>query len=722
MVEGLRVVEIGDSVAAGSAGSLLARLGADVTRIARPSRAPGETQKNRLREILERGKHTVELDDPFGAEGAKLARQADLTIVDLMEMPDAGLESYEEFVRRTNTACWVTVSPFGLTGPLRANRGSELTVAAAGGMARYMRSSDGRPMKPAGFTTSVTAGHYAVLAGLHALLLRRDGGDALHMDVSAQDTVIVTGVFLECAHRLFECGGEGGASRYAAPRGLVPCGEGFIWIVVLEDHQWRACVDAMGNPEWAASIRTAADRHAHNEWIQERVAEWASGLTAREAADRLQRCGAPATPVNSCADLLDGVGRDVRSGFFAQRGDERLPDQPFEAIVPPREAAAPPVRARYRLLDLTQVLVGPLATSWLGAMGVDVLKIEDPARVDIYRRSGPFLNDEAGIERSAYFAIANYSKRSHALALQSESGRERLGELIASADVVVHNLVHRAVALGITPETVHGELGSFIVSCSGYARETANGAYRAYGMNIQAAGGVVHLSRDRHGRPTNLGTSWADPLSSIWLAIMTLVQLLKPAQERASIDVSMVEVVAHEFREFFQAESVDGVEIVADESRLDHAAPHGVYRARGDDRWLALAVEDDAGWASLVAALGRPDELARPHWEDLRGRLRDQDALDQALDRVLAERDVDELFAQLQRVGVACAPVWSAADLVELEHLHARRLLQPVAHPVWGERPLIGLPWLVDGAAAPITATPVLGADTTDDPEGWWLT
>jgi benzylsuccinate CoA-transferase BbsF subunit len=239
-------------------------------------------------------------------------------------------------------------------------------------------------------------------------------------------------------------------------------------------------------------------------------------------------------------------------------------------------------------------------------------------------------------------------------------------------------------------------------------------------MNIQAAGGVVHLSRDRQDRPTNLGTSWADPLASIWIAIMTLVQLLKPPHERASVDVSMVEVVAHEFREYFQAQSADGVEILAAESRLDHAAPHGIYRTRGDDAWLALAVEDDETWAALVTALGRPSALDRPGWELLAGRLADEDALDAALDRVLAQRDCAELFDTLQSGGVPCAPVWAAGDLVELDHLRARRLLQPVSHAVWGERPLIGLPWLVDGEAMPIAATPILGADTSDDPARWW--
>jgi crotonobetainyl-CoA:carnitine CoA-transferase CaiB-like acyl-CoA transferase len=94
--------------------------------------------------------------------------------------------------------------------------------------------------------------------------------------------------------------------------------------------------------------------------------------------------------------------------------------------------------------------------------------------------------------------------------------------------------------------------------------------------------------------------------------------------------------------------------------------------------------------------------------------------LDAALDHVMAERGADDLFDVLQRAGIACAPVWGASDLVSLEHLRVRQLLQPVDHAVWGSRPLIGLPWTVDGRHVDIGATPLLGADSSDEPSRWW--
>jgi crotonobetainyl-CoA:carnitine CoA-transferase CaiB-like acyl-CoA transferase len=734
MLNGVKVLEIGDTLASSAAGAIYQRLGAEVTKMRAPRSGQGAgrwegTQRGRLAEILDRGKTFAEVPGGDESQIIALAARSEITVSDVSESgyweERGGLEPYKDLVRRANANSWVSISPFGLDGPLSGYRGTELTAAASGGVVRYMRSSLGRPMKPAGFTTSITTGHLAALAGLHGVLRRRSDPAAVHLDLSAQDSVIVTGVFLEVAHRVFECAGDGGAARYAAPRGLIPCGTGYIWIVVIEDHQWRGCIRAMGEPSWAEGITGAAEREANYELIQTKLAEWASSMPAREVAERLQACGVPATSVNSAGDLLSGTGLDVKDDFFipGERPGERLPDVPFGliptnpgAVAPPRPPGEP---RRFRVLDLSQVLVGPLSTSWLGAMGVDVLKPEDPERLDIYRRKGPFLDGIAGPDRGAYFSFANYSKRSHTVEMTTPLGRRRLKALIASSDAVVHNLGRRAEAIGVTPDSVSA-LGSFLVSCSGFGRTTAYAGNRAYGMNIQAAGGVVYLSRDREHQPVNMGTSWADASSAVWIAILTVSQLLAPAAERQNIDVSMVEVVAHHFKEYFAALSADGIELLADESRLDHASPHGIYRSRGDDQWIAVDVESDRDWEALVEALGRPEELSRAGLAGLTGRLAAQDELDATLDRLFSAYGKEELFELLQASGIACAPVWGGADFIGLEHLRKRGLFQEVVHPEWGERPLIGLPWQVDGKPQPISRTPMLGEHTSDDPDRWW--
>lgn len=722
MLTHLSVAELGDTVAAASAGRMLSQLGARVTRFGR-SRGPGlETQRDRLLGVLGAGKREVVVDDPWSDDVFAAAAKADVTVADMssiigLDEPDA-VSHYRAAVDRTNRRVWVSISPFGLTGPMSRCRGADLILTAAGGIAQYMRTSDGRPMKPAGFSATVPAGQYAALAALHGVLEHRERGAPVHLDLSIQDTIIATGVFLEISHVSFACSQGRPSASYAAPVGLIRCADGLVWITVLEEHHWEGCVRAIGGPAWAKTIGGSEDRHARSTEIRVHLDEWAHALSAADCAARLQEHGVPATEVNSPGDLLNHPGRDVSAAFFlaGERAGERIPGVPFRLPGKKARSGAP----RGRVLDVTAVLVGPLATAWLAAMGIDVLKVEDPKRTDVYRRVGPFAGGVPDLEAGAYFSFVNYSKRSHAVELDTDEGRTRLDALVAGADVVVTNVTRRrAERLGLEPTSLPD--GPSLVFCSGFDRSTEHSGYRAYGLNIQAAGGAVRLSSDRAGVPRNFGTSWADPLASVWIAALAAAQLVAPPGAQAHAEVSMVEVIAWQFPEYFSDFSLGGPERSADESRLDHAAPHALFRCAGDDRWLAIAVEGDLEWRRLVEALGSPPTLAEPRFAAHADRLAAQDELETVLGGVLATRDRDEAFDLLQAVGVAAAPVLGAPELARHPHLLERGILQRVTHPVWGSRLLCGLPWQVIGEGpVAIAPPPLLGEHTSDDPGEWW--
>jgi benzylsuccinate CoA-transferase BbsF subunit len=183
----------------------------------------------------------------------------------------------------------------------------------------------------------------------------------------------------------------------------------------------------------------------------------------------------------------------------------------------------------------------------------------------------------------------------------------------------------------------------------------------------------------------------------------------------------MVETVAYELAEYFSAFTKDGLEMVAVESWLDHAAPHNMYRCAGEDSWVAIACESDAQWLQLIAAL-RIDSLRDRKFATLTGRLANQEALDELLAASLARRDAAEVFETLQSADVPCSRVMSARDLVTDDHLRARSLFQKVDHPHWGKRALTGLPWRVVGSGViPLRRTPLLGEHTSEDPQEWWL-
>ena len=736
MLETLKVVEIGGGVAGSAAGDLFRRLGSDVTRVGPDSRVryPEDgTMRSRLSEVLGRGKNFACADGLWDEATLEQISAANVVVVDVSGTEHLTLgsdcASYEDLVARHNPGSWVTISPFGLYGLRRGFLGTEITSAAAGGIPSYMRSSQGRPMKPAGFSSSISAGHFAVLAALHGVLLSKDSGRSVHLDLSIQDSVVATGVFLECSHELFECSGSAGSSRHGPPSGLIECASGLMWLMVVEDHQWKAFLRALDNPSWARGIESVKDREQNSDLLREEVNRWARQYSNQEAVARLQAASVPATAVNSCSDLVDQSCPDIRPGFFVNAAGvgELVPGLPFSTITPHRalhdgSTTVPQGPRPYRVLDVSNVLVGPLACSWLGAMGIDVLKVEDTTRLDVYRRRGPFPGGIPDVECGAYFASANYSKRSYAIPLDSPEGSRRLAELMASADLVITNVsAHRAANLGVLPQALDGYSTTVLISSGGFSQLAANAAYRCYGYNCHASGGLVHLSRDRECHPCNLLTAWADPLTSIWIATLAIAQLLRPTAEREHMNLSMTEVVACEFPEFFSALTRDGVEVTAMENRVDHAAPHGIYRCAGDEKWIAIAIESEEQWQRLVAALGEPADLMGPTLGSMAGRLRSQDQLDVALEKELVRRDRDEMFEALQRAGVPCAPVYSARELVADEHLQIRGLFQTVEHPRWGRRALTGLPWRIVGEGpVEISATPLLGAHTANDPSEWW--
>lgn len=711
---GISVLEVGGTVASAAAGAMLRRLGASVT-VLDPAHASvvsgGELE--RLLRVLDVDK--PHMSGPSLADKGWLAAvpEADVVIVDISGSPvqtdPDRLAGYLAGVSERTGTTWVTVSPYGMVGPKRHLRGTELTALAAGGLLNYMRGSDHAALKPAGYPAHAMAGHFAALAALHGLLLKRDDGATRHLDVSMQESIIVSGVFLECSHELFECEGPSGSGRYVAPRGMFRCGMGNMYIIVLEDHQWQGIVDILGRPSWAASIVTRADRVENRERIDRELEAWASSRSAAECARLLQEAGVPATPLNSAADLLEDEGMAAR-GFFEERGSERVPGAPVvmtDAGPRPQESGT----SRPRVLDITHVLAGPLAGSWLGAMGFDVVKAEYPERPDFYRKRGPFAGGRFDLEKSAYFAAANYSKRSFRLASDFTEARAQVAELAGRADIVIENLGARgARAYGLDERLVDGadtRLG-MLLSSSGWGRGVPNSGWRAYGQNIHAYGGVIDISRDNNDRPTNLGTSWADPLTAIWIAALSAAYALGAQDRRFVADLSMIEAVAYQFPQYFSWATADGELRHGTQNRLDGVLVGGAFRAT-DDRWVAVALENEKDWAAF----------ARLSKADAGGSTVEREA---ALETFVAAGTSAQAIELLRSIGVPVELAATTSELIVDEHLAERDIFRWLEHPSWGRKRITGLPWrfAADGAV-PISRTPLLG-EHTEEIESEWLT
>lgn len=612
----------------------------------------------------------------------------------------------------------MTISPYGLTGPKRNWSATELTVAAAGGLLAAVRDPrTGAPIKLAGSQALLSTGHVAALAACHGLERLRLEGSPVHVDVSGQETVVSTGPVLRVAHLLLNCAGDAGARRYGAPSGFFRCRDGIVRITAMEDHQWTALVTALGTPEWALSYTSGADRIEHAEDIERHLSETVAGWDKADCELRLQRFGVPATAMYGPAELVAADQFRARKAVRTVEAEGTAVQairSPYRVYHGGRADAAAPRRITgLRVAEVGHVLAVPLAGALLGAMGAEVTKLEEPDRLDMYRRRGPYIDGVPGVDRSAYFAMMNHSKRSMALDMGTDP--EALDAALGEADVVMENLgPSRARRLGLDAVSVAGRRpGMLAVSSSGYGHTGPWSAFRAYAYNLQTSCGLAYLTRNAQGEPAEVDVAWADLISGVALATVVAAWAVGTAGDHgAAVDFSMAELVCQRFNEYLAAASagLPGAQPEDGRNRQAPFAPHGVYPSRAADEWVALAVDSDGEWEALCSTLGNPAALGGTWWAGAEGRREDQDPLEAELRRLLAGWDAGQLTQRLQEAGVAASKVMRPADLVADEHLAVRGFFAEVQHPQWGRRQIIGLPWRFVGAGPiPLTASPELG-------------
>lgn len=685
-LSGVRVLEAGDGIAGSTAAAMLASLGADVTTV-RGRRAHQHragpmigTAAGNLAAIdltLDRSKRIV--------ESVSSLDEYDIVVVDREIAVDPIM---------CDNAVVVTVSPFGLDGPRSSQPGGELVAQAAGGLLATIEGSDGAPVPAPGYVALKAAGAVAALAALHGLDRRNSTAEPVHVDVSVQEAVAFTAALPECAHVLYGCPGRAGSGRYLAPSGLFPCRDGLVRITAVENHQWKGLLAALGYPAWAEGLEERAARIEHAGLINEHVTAWARGLDKEACAALLQSNGVPSTPVNAPGELF-------KSSQFKHRGAVSTTDlggirvfvlgHPWAA-----ERGGPTDHDRtghladLRITELTHVLAGPIIGALLGAMGATVIRLEDPDRLDIYRRTGPFAGGTPGVERGAYFAVANHSKRSVLI----DPGRavEDVGSMLEGSDVLIENVgTSRLTRLGVDPMSV-AESGRLVARVSGFGSDGPMADYKVYANNVQAYGGLAGLTTNSDGSPARLGTVIADPLSSVVAATVIAAWAVGPARdEGAVVDLSMAEVVASTISEFVTAASAEG-------STDDGAVHRGVYRT-ADDRWLAIELTEQEEWQRLAKAFGV-----------------EKIAADDDIKKLASLVPGDELAARLADDNVRCALVQRADELVVDPHLAARDFFPEIDHPDpdIGTARLVGLPWRFVGEG-PVTLAPppALGSANT---------
>ncbi len=324
-----------------------------------------------------------------------------------------------------------------------------------------------------------------------------------------------------------------------------------------------------------------------------------------------------------------------------------------------------------RIVDLTTMISGPLATMMLGDQGADVIKVE-PRAGDLVRKLGPAKGD-----RTATFLAANRNKRSLVLDLKSEQGLEALRRLVASADVVVQNFrpgaadrmgVGEADLRKIRPDLIY-------VSISGFGEEGPYAGKRVYDPVIQALSGLAAIQADRDtGRPRMIRTIIPDKLTAVTAAQAISAALF--ARERSGegqhIKLSMLDaMISFLWAEGLVALTFPGSEKHAARAQLSQDL---IYKTR--DGYITVGAVSDDEWKGLCAALEQPQWLKDERFNTPSGRVVNAAERLSLTQEVLQHKTSEVWLTLLDEHQVPCAPILDRTSLLSHPQIQANAIVE----------------------------------------------
>ena len=378
-----------------------------------------------------------------------------------------------------------------------------------------------------------------------------------------------------------------------------------------------------------------------------------------------------------------------------------------------------------KVVDLTRVLAGPIASQMLADLGAEVIKIERPGTGDDARAFGPpYLVDPEGKQNNnnSFFLCANRGKKSVTLDLSKPEGQAIVRELAKTADVMMENFkVGDLKRYGLDYESIKG-INPGIIYCSvtGFGQTGPYAPRAGYDAILQAMGGLMsvtgHLDGEPGEGPMKVGPSIVDYMTGMNGSIGILAALYNRkvnGGQGQHVDVCLLDTVIASLSHWAQIYLVNGKVPPRRGTWGNGGMPAGVFRCT--DGELMLVVGNDGQYARTCAVLGRPDLATNPRYLKNNDRVANGKELMAIFAGEFLKQPVKHWLDELEKAGVPSGPINDFAQVFADPHVRERGMEVKVEHPFEPSLSLIRNAITFSGT--PVTdyrAPPMLGQHTRD--------
>ena len=735
VLDGVRVLDL-SGLAGQYAGRLLADLGAEVIKIEPPGGDPvrslppfagDEPGLDRSLRWLayNSNKSSVVIDittDSGRQQLLDMARSADVLLDSFEPRYLAGIGLSDEALRETNPRLiTVSVTPFGESGPYSSYLGSDLHAIAMSGLTTIQGDDEQPPATAPLDQAYILANTHAAHGVFYALMARRKTGRGQHVEVAMQE--VLANIFYQVIRysATSEIGERIGATGNLAPYNIYQCKDGWVSLAVLLAPQARVFFDWMGEPAlqdefWYPLINRQGENML---FIDSLVRPFIEQFTVAEFVEEAQSRRLAAAPVNRPGDFADNVQFAERDYFqtveHPEIGPYPLPGAPFrmsetpiaqpkpapllnehasaarpEPVEGERGVLTPPAGASdtgarpvlplegVRVLDFTRIWAGPYCTRQLADYGAEVIKIES-SLFDKDNRQGtmPFIAD------------LNRNKHGITLDLHHDEAKDVAKRIAAVSDLVIDNFALGVIdRFGLGYEDMRKVNPDIIqISMPGWGSIGPLKDHVAFGFSLVSVSGLSYTWGHPESEPNaRCKFDYPDFLIASLTALAALAAIYHKAETGRGqyIEMAQVEAVGHTMAMPFMDYKLNGRPGEPTGNRHPLHAPHGIFPAKGDDEWCAIACRTDQEWESLVEALGSPAWALVPDYATQEGRKANEDALNADLSEWTRTQTPRQIMHLLQRSGVAATAVHNGEGLFWDPHLRDRGYIHTIDHPDWG--------------------------------------